>query len=64
MLIPRRFRKPTSIQKALIRTITVLLLFLAIRFFYWLLTEKIPGEPAEEETETPPGPGEESPNNK
>ena len=53
VLIPRRFRKPTSTQKTLIRTIAVLLLFLTIGFFYWLLTEKIPGEPVEEETETP-----------
>jgi len=53
ILIPKGFGKPTSAQKAIIRAIAVLLLFLAIGFFYWLLTDNIPKEPAEEETETP-----------
>lgn len=53
VLIPKKIRRPSSFQKILVRTLAVIVLFLAIGFFYWLLTEKMPGEPAGEETAPP-----------
>lgn len=53
ILIPKKFKKPSTIQKILVRVIAVVLVFLTIGFFYWLLTEKLPGQKAVPETKPP-----------